>query len=54
MTLGHDTLMGAILIIAGLLTVGYAARNEQSVRAAAVVGAIATFVIGVLLLFSLA
>ena len=54
MKLGHDTLMGAVLVIAALLTIGYAARGERAVRAAAVVGAIATFVIGVLLFFSLA
>jgi hypothetical protein len=51
--LGHDVLIGAILIIAALISLLYASRGAVSFRMASVLGCVATAVIGVLLVFSL-
>lgn len=54
MTLGHDTLMGVVLIIAGILTFAFTRDRNKNLEVGVIVGALATAVIGVLLLFSLA
>ncbi len=54
MTLGHDTLLAALLIIAGVLAIGYATNNTRTWRTLSLVGACVTIIIGVLLLFGLA
>ncbi len=51
---GHDTLMGAVLIAAGGLTVASTRVKRNAVRTLALLGAAATIVIGVLLFFHLA
>lgn len=54
MKIGHDTLIGVLLIVAGALTIAYAQANAKNLRVAALVGAVVTIVIGLLLLFGLA
>ena len=51
---GHDTLMGAGLVIAGALTVAYTRAATRILLILALIGAAVTIVIGVLLLFGLA
>ena len=53
LTLGHDTLIGILLALAGLLTIGYARDGAQNLRQYAIGGAAVTIVIGVLLFFGL-
>lgn len=53
MTLGHDTLIGVVLIVAGVLTFAFSRDNTKNLRIGALVGALATAVIGVLLFFGL-
>ena len=53
-TFGHDTLMGVVLAIAGILTIVYLFAGVQNVRVLTGVGALATIVIGILLFFGLA
>ena len=54
MTLGHDTLLAALLLIAGVLAMGYATTTTQTWRTLSLVGACVTIIIGMLLLFGLA
>ncbi len=54
MTIGHDTLIAALLSIAGVLAIGYATKPSQTLRTLAIVGACVTIIIGVLQLFGLA
>jgi uncharacterized membrane protein HdeD (DUF308 family) len=51
---GHDQVIGAVLIIAALLTLGSVSRGVVSLRDASLGGAVATAVIGVLPIFTLA
>ncbi len=45
MKIGHDTLIGALLIIAGALTIAYAQTDAKNLRVAALLGAVVTIVI---------
>jgi hypothetical protein len=53
-TLGHDTLMGAVLLASGGLTIWYTRAGARNLRMWAIIGAAATIIIGLLLLFGLA
>ncbi len=50
----HDTLMGSVLVISGGLTFAYIRAATKFLHILALIGAAATFVIGVLLFFHLA
>jgi len=54
MKFGHDTLMGAALVISGGLTVAYTRFASRNLLVLAVIGAVVTMLIGVLLFFGLA
>ena len=49
----HDTLMGSVLVISGGLTFAYIRAASKILLILALIGAAATFVIGVLLFFTL-
>ena len=51
---GHDTLMGAVLLAAGGLTIAYTRAASPTLKMLTLVGAAATLVIGFLLFFHLA
>jgi hypothetical protein len=53
-TVGHDTLMGVLLAIAGVLTIVYAKDGARNLQLMAIVGAVVTVVIGALLFFGIA
>jgi ABC-type enterochelin transport system permease subunit len=53
MKFGHDTLMGAALVISGGLTVAYTRFASRILLILTLVGAAVTLVIGVLLFFGL-
>ena len=53
LTLGHDTLIGILLALAGLVTIGYAREGAKNLRQYAIGGAVVTIVIGALLFFGL-
>jgi hypothetical protein len=50
----HDTLMGSVLVISGVLTFAYIRAASRILLILTLIGAAATFVIGVLLFFHLA
>jgi hypothetical protein len=50
----HDTLMGSVLVISSGLTVAYIRAASRLLLRLTLIGAAATFVIGVLLFFHLA
>lgn len=50
----HDTLMGSVLVISSGLTVAYIRAGSRILLILTLIGAAATFVIGVLLFFHLA
>jgi cytochrome c oxidase subunit IV len=52
--LGHDTLIAAVLLISAGLTIAYAMVGSRVWRNLALIGAAATIVIALLLLFGLA
>jgi hypothetical protein len=52
--LGHDTLLAAVLLVSSGLTIAYAMVGSRTWRVLALVGAAATIVIALLLLFGLA
>ena len=54
MKFGHDTLMGAALVISGGLTVAYTRVASRILLILTLIGATVTLVIGVLLFFGLA
>jgi len=54
MKFGHDTLMGAALVISGGLTVAYTRATSRILLILNLIGAAVTIVIGVLLFFGLA
>ena len=54
MKFGHDTLMGAALVISGGLTVAYTRAASKILLILTRIGAAVTLVIGVLLFFGLA
>ena len=54
MQLGHDTLIAAVLLVSGGLTIAYAMVGSRTWRILAIIGAGATIVIALLLLFGLA
>lgn len=61
MEFGHDTVMGVILVAAGVLTIAYVRATSRYVKTAsrklrisALIGAVASIVIGLLLFFGLA
>jgi hypothetical protein len=54
MKFGHDTLMGAALVISGGLTVAYTRAASKILLILTLIGAAVTLVIGVLLFFGLA
>lgn len=51
---GHDTLMGALLLASGVLTIAYTQKSTNTRKILALLGAVATLVIGFLLLVHLA
>ncbi len=51
---GHDTLMGAALLVSGGLTIAYVRAPSATLRIFTLVGAAATIVIGLLLFVHLA
>jgi hypothetical protein len=53
-TLGHDTLLAAVLLASGGLTIAYAIAGSRSLRILAIIAAAATIIIALLLLFGLA
>jgi hypothetical protein len=54
MKFGHDTLMGAALVISAGLTVAYTRAASRTLLILTLIGAAVTLVIGVLLFFRLA
>ena len=54
MKFGHDTLMGAALVISGGLTVAYTRAASRILLILTLIGAVVTLAIGVLLFFGLA
>jgi hypothetical protein len=54
MEIGHDTLMGALLVASGGLTVAYVRAASRNLRILVLVGAAITIIIGLLLFFGLA
>lgn len=54
MKFGHDTLMGAALVISAGLTVAYTRATSKILLILTLIGAAVTLVIGVLLFFGLA
>jgi hypothetical protein len=54
MKFGHDTVMGVVLVISGLLTFAYTRSPTRTVRILTLIGAAVTIIIGLLLFFSLA
>jgi hypothetical protein len=54
MKFGHDTLMGAALVISGGLAVAYTRGATRTLLILTLIGAAVTLVIGVLLFFGLA
>lgn len=54
MEFGHDTLMGTALVISGRLTFAYTRSASRPLFILALIGAVATIVIGLLLFFGLA
>jgi hypothetical protein len=54
MKIGHDTLIGALLIIAGALALGYTVNGSRTWRTLSIIGACVAIIIGVLLIFGLA
>lgn len=54
MKLTHDTLMGAVLIAASILTFLYTRRHSVTRKMLALLGAAGTLIIGILLFFHLA
>lgn len=52
-TLGHDTLIGVVLFVADALTIAFVRSGAQNLRLYTVGGAVATIVIGALLLLGL-
>lgn len=61
MTFGHDTVMGVVLVASGGLTMAYvraaskyAKAASRTLRILALLGAVASIVIGLLLFFGLA
>jgi len=50
----HDTLMGSVLVISSGLTFAYIRAGSRILLRLTIIGAAATFVIGVLLFFHLA
>jgi hypothetical protein len=51
---GHDTVMGAALVISGGLTFAYTRSASRPLLILVVIGAVVTIVIGLLLFFGLA
>jgi hypothetical protein len=54
MKFGHDTLMGAALVVSGGLTFAYTRAASKILLILTLIGAAATIVIGLLLFFGLA
>jgi hypothetical protein len=54
MKFGHDTVMGVVLVVAGVLTFASTRSPSKTVRILALLGAAATIIIGLLLFFGLA
>jgi aspartate 1-decarboxylase len=52
--LGHDTLLAAVLLASGGLTIAFAIVGSRTLRILAINGAAATIIIALLLLFGLA
>jgi hypothetical protein len=54
MEIGHDTLMGAVLVASGGLTVAYVRATSRNLRILVLLGAAVTIIVGLLLFFGLA
>jgi membrane associated rhomboid family serine protease len=50
---GHDTVMGILLAVSGLLTIAYVRAPSRTLRILVLIGAVVTIVIGALLFFGL-